>query len=77
MKVAIFGGSFNPIHLCHVEIAKTVLKEYDKVVFVPAYTSPFKLKELSSFESSPFNRLNMVSLVAKEDARFEVDSFEI
>ena len=77
MKLAIFGGSFNPIHLGHVEIAKTVLSQYDKVIFVPTYLSPFKLKEPSCFEASPVDRLNMVSLVAKEEIGFEADDFEV
>ena len=77
MKLAIFGGSFNPIHLGHVKIAKTVLSEYEKVIFVPAYISPFKLEDTSRFESSPIDRINMVSLVTREESNFEVDAFEV
>jgi len=77
MKVAIFGGSFNPIHLGHLEIAKSVLSQYDKVIFVPAYLSPFKLDDKSSFESSPVDRFKMVNLVVKEEPRFELDCFEV
>ena len=44
MKIAVFGGSFNPVHNGHVNLAETVHKMlgYDRIVFVPAFRSPFK-----------------------------------
>ncbi len=44
VKIAMFGGSFNPVHNGHIELAKAVHEQagYDKVLFVPAYHSPFK-----------------------------------
>ncbi|MGP1438428.1 MAG: nicotinate (nicotinamide) nucleotide adenylyltransferase [Treponema sp.] len=77
MKIAMFGGSFNPIHLGHIKLAQDVLAEYDKVIFVPTFISPFKLHDLSNFEVSPIDRLNMVNLVVKQEPRFEVLPFEV
>lgn len=44
MKIALLGGSFNPVHKGHLALAESVVKlaGYDRVVFVPAYQSPFK-----------------------------------
>lgn len=44
MKIAILGGSFNPIHIGHAMLADTVVKElgYDKVLFVPTFMPPHK-----------------------------------
>ncbi|ACS79598.1 nicotinate-nucleotide adenylyltransferase [Maridesulfovibrio salexigens] len=38
MKIGLFGGSFNPVHLTHLDVANGVLKRLglDKVLFVPA-----------------------------------------
>ena len=43
-KIGILGGTFDPIHLGHIIIAKKVLKTYnlDKVIFVPAGNPPHK-----------------------------------
>ena len=41
---AIYGGSFDPIHIGHVTLADSAVKEcgIDKLIFMPAYMSPFK-----------------------------------
>ena len=41
---AIYGGSFDPIHIGHVALADSEVKEcgIDKLIFMPAYMSPFK-----------------------------------
>ncbi|UVD81878.1 nicotinate-nucleotide adenylyltransferase [Mycoplasma iguanae] len=46
MKIAIFGGSFNPVHQGHISIAKEAVEKLnlDKLYFVPAYKNPFKSK---------------------------------
>jgi nicotinate-nucleotide adenylyltransferase len=45
MKVAILGGSFNPVHKGHLRLAEAAVSQapYDLVVLVPAFESPFKL----------------------------------
>ncbi len=44
MKIAIFGGSFDPIHTGHIKIIKKALKELDidYIILVPTYLNPFK-----------------------------------
>lgn len=44
MRIAIFGGSFDPVHNGHVGIAKKALAELslDKLFVIPAAVSPFK-----------------------------------
>jgi nicotinate-nucleotide adenylyltransferase len=44
MKIAIYGGSFNPFHIAHATVAQTMVLEYgyDRVIFVPSSTPPHK-----------------------------------
>jgi nicotinate-nucleotide adenylyltransferase len=44
-RVAIYGGSFDPVHLGHLWVAQHAVErlELDRVLFVPAATSPLKL----------------------------------
>ena len=42
MKIAIFGGSFDPIHKGHLEIIKKATKIADKVIVIPNYLNPLK-----------------------------------
>ena len=41
-KTGIMGGSFNPIHVGHLEIAECAWKEYglDEILFIPNYCPP-------------------------------------
>ncbi len=41
-KIAIFGGSFDPPHYGHYDIVKNLEKNFDRVIVVPSYISPFK-----------------------------------
>lgn len=74
MKIGIYGGSFNPVHKGHTEIARLAVKELnlDKLYFVPAYKSPFKSK--IKYVSAE-HRVNMIDLVKPEGT--EVSNFEI
>jgi nicotinate-nucleotide adenylyltransferase len=51
MRVAVFGGSFNPPHVAHVLAVTWVLstQEVDRVLVVPAFQHPFS-KSLAPFE---------------------------
>ena len=44
MKVAVLGGSFNPLHNGHVMLAQKVMSEfhYDRIIFVPTFLPPHK-----------------------------------
>lgn len=46
-KIGIFGGTFNPIHLGHINIALSAKKQYslDKVIFVTSGNPPHKRKQ--------------------------------
>ena len=52
MHIAILGGSFNPVHNGHLQIAKTALKKLpvQEVWFMPSKDTPLKETALASFE---------------------------
>jgi nicotinate-nucleotide adenylyltransferase len=61
MKMALLGGTFNPIHNGHIQLAEQVkLKfHYDKIVFVPSFIPAHKtLSQIISHE----HRLEMLKL---------------
>ena len=45
MKIGLFGGSFDPVHLGHLLVARTAVEELglDRLFLIPAAQSPFKL----------------------------------
>jgi nicotinate-nucleotide adenylyltransferase len=77
MKVGVLGGSFDPIHIGHLNLALS-LKEsahLDKVFLVPAFLSPFKAERPP--QASPSDRLAMVRLAVESIPGFEVLDWEI
>ena len=76
MKIAILGGSFNPIHIGHLILADAVCCQlgYDKIAFVPTFKPPHKIL---SDEVSSEDRFGMVLEAVKDDPRFGAESCEI
>ncbi len=75
MKVAVFGGSFNPPHVAHVLACVTVLEcaDVDKVLVIPAFRHPFA-KPLASYEERvEMCRLAMGWLPKVEISRVEAE----
>ncbi|MEO1959082.1 MAG: nicotinate (nicotinamide) nucleotide adenylyltransferase [Nautiliaceae bacterium] len=75
MKSAIFGGSFDPVHLGHIEVVKKALSELDidKLIILPNYLNPLK----HSFSAPPKLRLKWLRKVFKNHPKVEVSDFEI
>ncbi len=75
-KIGLFGGTFNPIHLGHVQAAEIVAKRFliDKLYFIPSYVPPHKK---SSQIASPQHRLRMVELAAEPFPNFFPSAIEI
>jgi nicotinate-nucleotide adenylyltransferase len=75
-KAALFGGTFDPVHLGHLQIAEWVrnLLQLDKVVFVPNYIHP--LRKRGNITSSDF-RLQMLKAALQDFPSFEYDPVEI
>lgn len=75
-KIGLFGGSFNPIHNGHINLAFSVKKKLslDRTIFIPSGIAPHK----SSAEyADPEDRLAMCNLAIEGYSDFEVDDYEI
>jgi len=75
-RIAVFGGSFNPIHYGHLLLADEVLEalSFDRVLFVPAGEPPHKP---SGTLAPARHRLAMVELAIARDPRFAVSDLEV
>lgn len=75
-SIALYGGSFDPVHEAHLEVARTALEDcdLDAVIFIPAAQSPLK-KSAALAEDA--DRVEMLRLATTEESRFEVDTCEI
>ena len=76
IKVILFGGTFDPIHLGHTNVASFAL-EYigaEKIVFIPAKCSPLK----NCFpKASDDDRLKMIALAVAENKNFQLSDYEL
>jgi nicotinate-nucleotide adenylyltransferase len=75
-RVAVLGGSFNPIHYGHLLLADEVLEllGLDRVLFVPAATPPHK----PAAQLAPAaDRFEMVRVAIAGQPRFEVSDLEL
>ncbi|PAJ73217.1 nicotinate-nicotinamide nucleotide adenylyltransferase [Pseudoalteromonas sp. NBT06-2] len=73
--IGIFGGTFDPIHLGHLNIAKQCVKQLhlDKLYFMPCATPVHK----SASNISSNDRAHMVNLAIKDNHHFALDDREL
>ncbi len=73
-RVAIFGGTFDPVHCAHLTVAREAAAQFalDRVLFVPAGHPPHKVELAAPFE----HRYRMVQLACAGDPRFEPSRLE-
>ena len=77
MKIGIFGGTFDPVHRGHLQLAQNARAQFllDKVIFVPAYQPPHK-QELLSLTSAE-DRYEMVRLAIEGEPFLELSDCEL
>jgi nicotinate-nucleotide adenylyltransferase len=75
MNIALFFGSFNPIHVGHLIIANTILlePEIDQVWFVVSPLNPFKNPESLLPEHS---RFYLTQIATEDNPKFKVSNIE-
>ena len=69
MNIGLFGGTFDPVHLGHLALAKTAMQQYKlhRIYFVPANIPPHKQRQ----PLSPFlHRFAMLALATAQDKAF-------
>lgn len=75
-RIALYGGTFDPIHLGHLEVAERVLSlfEIDELRFVPAQLAPHKLQR----DVTPaLHRYAMLALATENVPAFLISTFEL
>jgi nicotinate-nucleotide adenylyltransferase len=75
MKIGLYFGSFNPVHIGHLIIANHVLNETDlnKIWFIVSPQNPFKSNRNLLNEN---NRLQLVRLAVEQDNRIKASDVE-
>ena len=75
MKIAIYGGTFDPIHHGHLILAREAREALglEKVIFVPAAVSPFKKSPAANAEM----RLSMLQAAIEGETGFAVNDCEL
>ena len=74
-KIGLYGGTFDPIHLGHMNLASELMKKkgLDEVWFIPAKINPHKSHlHVTSFE----HRVRMLQLALQEIPQFKINQIE-
>lgn len=76
MRIGLFGGTFNPVHRCHLEAATQTQRRLhlDRILFIPSADPPHKL----SMSLAPARqRLEMVRMAIRDMPAFQVSDVEM
>jgi nicotinate-nucleotide adenylyltransferase len=76
MRIAVFGGTFNPVHYGHLRLAEEVREacSLDRVVFMPTFITPHKSKEALTPAGV---RLELLKRATADNPGFSVSDVEI
>ncbi|ASZ09139.1 nicotinate (nicotinamide) nucleotide adenylyltransferase [Mesoplasma chauliocola] len=74
-RIALFGGSFDPVHTDHFNMAKACHDElnFEEVWIIPTFLNPFK----SSTKTSNEERINLLNLIFENEDYIKIDKFEM
>jgi nicotinate-nucleotide adenylyltransferase len=77
VKIGLFGGSFDPIHFGHLNLALSLMEAHrlDRVLFCPSWLSPSKAEALH--RASAPHRLQMTRLAIAEIPAFSLLESEV
>lgn len=75
MRIAIYGGSFNPMHRGHEQIVEYILKnlDMDKIIIVPVGIPSHRENNLEQSDT----RLKICREIFKDNSKIEVSDIEI
>ena len=75
-RIALYGGTFDPVHTGHLEVARRVLQlfEIEKVLFIPAQMAPHKIGRPVT---EPIHRYAMLALATQDDPGILISTCEL
>ena len=75
-RIGLYGGTFDPVHLGHLDVARRVGKlfEIEEILFVPAQLAPHKLGRPVT---PAIHRYAMLALATKDELQMCISTFEL
>ncbi len=75
-RIAFYGGSFDPVHVGHLTIARELIEHFslDEFVFIPAFHAPHKPERKPT---SALHRFAMLCVATNDDPNIKVSKIEI
>lgn len=76
-RIGVFGGTFNPVHIGHIQAAKQALTalHLDRVLLIPDHIAPHK--ELPTGSPTPQQRLDMLRIAVQDCPGLEISDIEL
>jgi nicotinate-nucleotide adenylyltransferase len=75
-RIAFYGGSFDPVHLGHIAIAKRLCQVFDldEFVFIPAFHAPHKKR---AAPTPALDRFSMLALATNDENNISISKIEM